>query len=166
MALHLIVANETAEDLDETFVQRLREAARHTVAEEGLPAELEIGLTLADDGALQQLNEQYRGVDEATDVLSFPLFERDELERFRMDPAAFPERPALLGDVVISLPTARRQAVEYGHSLLREVVFLFVHGLLHLLGYDHDEEGARRQMRAREEAILYAVGLPREGPTP
>ena len=125
------------------------------------PVEVEIGLILVDDEAIAQLNEQYRAVAGPTDVLSFPMWTRDELEDVRAVPQNYPERPVLLGDVVISVETARRQAEEYGHSLGREMAFLLVHGVLHLLGYEHDDEQSRAEMRAREEAVLAATGWSR-----
>jgi len=103
-----------------------------------------------DDAYIQGLNQQYRGIDAPTDVLSFAMQEGEP----------FPEEGELiLGDVVISLETARRQASEYGHSLAREVAYLAVHGVLHLLGYDHGGEDDRRVMRNKEEEILARLNL-------
>lgn len=139
----------------------LHDAAAVALANERMPGDVEIGLTFVDDEEMAALNEQYRGIDAATDVLSFPLFDRAEIARLRADPDAFPERPLLLGDVVISTATAARQADEYSHTYEREIAFLFVHGLLHLLGYDHDDEPSRRTMRQAEEAVLATVGVRR-----
>ncbi|MBO8141428.1 MAG: rRNA maturation RNase YbeY [Firmicutes bacterium] len=128
-----------------------------------MPSWAEVSVTFVDDSAIRELNRDYRGKDAATDVLSFPLWEPDDIRLIREDPRRFPERPLPLGDVVISLETAARQAEEYGHSLGREVAFLCVHGVLHLLGYDHEDDAGRHLMRAREESILSAAGWPREG---
>ncbi|MBC7105307.1 MAG: rRNA maturation RNase YbeY, partial [Firmicutes bacterium] len=103
---------------------------------------------------IRRLNREFRGVDEPTDVLSFPMHERDP-------GAANGEAQLLLGDVVISLERAYRQALAYGHSLHREVAYLTVHGLLHLLGYDHDSPDSRQSMRAREEEVLAKLNLGR-----
>ena len=99
-------------------------------------------------------------MDGPTDVLSFPMWTREQLSEMRLVPDKYPERPLLLGDVVISLETARRQADEYGHSFGRELAFLLVHGVLHLLGYEHDNDHPL-EMRKREEAVLAATGWPR-----
>lgn len=128
---------------------------------ERLPEDVEFGLTFVGDEAMRALNATHRDVDAVTDVLSFPLFTADEVQRLQDDPDAFPERPILLGDVVIAVDTAVRQAAEYGHGYERELAFLFVHGLLHLLGYEHGDEPSRRRMRTAEEAILADVGATR-----
>ncbi|MBP1765021.1 MAG: metalloprotease ybeY [Firmicutes bacterium] len=116
----------------------------------------EVSLVLADDAYIQELNCHYRGKDMPTDVLSFALNEGEEPEIFDG-----PEEN-LLGDIIISLETAERQAVDYGHSIERELAFLTIHGLLHLLGYDHEQEEQRRVMRAEEERILSIIGLSRD----
>ncbi len=117
----------------------------------------EVGITLADDTYLQELNRNYRGIDAPTDVLSFALDEAGEGE-----PGYEQAGPELLGDVIISVERAAAQAEEYGHSLRREMAYLAVHGLLHLLGYDHDgpEQGA--QMRRTEEEILAGHNMANE----
>ncbi len=157
----LVIVNESSLDLDGEQEQALAQVAWEAVSSEFDPDIVEIGLTLVDDEAIAALNEQYRGVEGPTDVLSFPLWTREQLKEASVDPEKFPERPLLLGDVVISVETARRQAEEYGHSFGRELAFLLVHGVLHLLGYDHDDDESRAQMRAREEAVLEATGWPR-----
>ncbi len=117
-----------------------------------------ISLTFAAPEEIRELNRRYRQVDSVTDVLSFPQFETvDEM------PAA---GEIELGDVVICTERAKEQAVAYGHSLRRELVYLFVHSVLHLLGYDHVEPAAQREMRRREERVMEALGLPREAETP
>lgn len=115
----------------------------------------EVSVLLADDEFIRQLNRDYRGKDMATDVLSFALEEGEEPEIFDGPPEK------LLGDIIISLETAVRQADEFGHSTEREVAYLAVHGLLHLLGYDHELEQDREQMRSQEEKILTALHLSR-----
>lgn len=124
------------------------------LVQEGYQTGAEVSLVLVDDQYIHQLNLQYRGIDAPTDVLSFAL--EDGLPT-----AAIPGEEPVLGDVVVSLPAARRQAADYGHDFRREVAFLTVHGVLHLLGYDHDTETGRQLMRAREEAALVDVGLTR-----
>ena len=124
----------------------------------------EINVLLTNDKGIHQINLDMREVDRATDVLSFPMFDlepgvppEDEDE---LDPATglLP-----LGDMVISLERAEAQAQEFGHSLQRELCYLTVHSVLHLLGYDHMDEGPMKaQMRGREEAILGGLGITRE----
>lgn len=115
----------------------------------------EVSIVLADDAYIQELNCHYRGKDMPTDVLSFALNEGDEPEIIDG-----PEEN-LLGDIIISLETAQRQAVDYGHSLEREIAFLTIHGFLHLLGYDHEKEDQRQVMRGEEERLLDLIGLSR-----
>jgi probable rRNA maturation factor len=113
----------------------------------------EVSVALVDDPQIHELNREYRGVDRPTDVLSFASEEA---------PAAT-EAPAPLGDVIVSLETAWRQAAEYGHSPEREVGYLVAHGILHLLGFDHEDEAGREEMRRLEEAALASLALVREG---
>lgn len=129
----------------------MEDIARIALSENGLPRETEISLTLCSDEEIHQLNKQWRSVDAPTDVLSFPLLEADEVE-------ADPDEEILLGDIVISLDRAAAQAQDFGHSLERELLYLFAHGVLHLLGYDHLEETEQVEMRSVEESLLSAVG--------
>lgn len=122
----------------------------------GVSPQAEVGVVFADDAYIRELNRDYRGIDAATDVLSFALDEGEE-PAVQGGPAE-----ALLGDIVISLETAERQAAEFGHGLEREMAYLTVHGMLHLVGYDHEEESAKAEMRRQEEKILAALGIVRE----
>lgn len=114
----------------------------------------ELSITLTDDEHIHALNREYRGVDRATDVLSFAFRESDE-------PEVVNEAFEVLGEVVISLERARAQAQEFGHSFLREVIFLEVHGLLHLLGYDHMQDDERQEMEAEQRFIMGKLGIGR-----
>jgi probable rRNA maturation factor len=109
-----------------------------------------LSLSLVNDDSIRSLNQQYRGKDAATDVLSFPL----------EDETASAPRERLLGDVVISVDTARRQADAYAAPLQREIYRLLIHGLLHLKGHDHEEAGERRVMRREERRLADAIALP------
>ena len=143
-------------DLDPVWLERLNAILPLYAEQEGLPDELVIGLTFCDDDAIRAINKEYRGIDRATDVLSFPLYERDdEIELLEGELAPF-------GDIVLSVPHAQAQAAEYGHSVEREVCYLVVHGLMHLAGYDHIEPDDKVEMRAEEEALLNAVGVTRD----
>ena len=117
----------------------------------------EVDITIVDDEEIHQLNRDYRNVDRPTDVLSFALDEDDEDE-----PELLEGQLHLLGDIIISAETATRQAEEFGHGLEREIVYLAVHGLLHLLGYDHMVEEDKVIMRAKEEEALRAINLAEE----
>lgn len=121
----------------------------------GLEDRAEVSVTFVDDAAIHALNREHRQKDRPTDVLSFPQFEPDE--EFPPEPIPFS-----LGDVVVSVDTASRQAEEYGHSFEREVGFLLAHGLLHLLGYDHETPDEEAEMRDKQRELLGAVGLGRE----
>ncbi|MGI9860793.1 rRNA maturation RNase YbeY [Moorella naiadis] len=143
--------------LDEELLAALRRVLAAAAAAAGVTGNTEVALTLVDDAAIQELNRNYRGVDAPTDVLSFALEEAGAAEPVYYDPGV----DRLLGDIVISVPTAVRQAGEYGHSLARELAFLAVHGFLHLLGYDHGTADAAAAMEERQEAILAEAGLSR-----
>ncbi len=144
--------------------RHLRRCIRAALDAEGVHVPCEINVLVTDDETIRAINKQTREVDCATDVLSFPMFE------YR--PGEFPEDVSKdldpetgllpLGDMVISLERAEAQAREFGHSVKRETGYLTIHSVLHLLGYDHLDEGPmKRQMRAREEKILADVVLPR-----
>ena len=139
---------------EEDMTELMEEAAALILEDEGVRAdEAEISVTFVTDEEIRELNAQFRGIDRATDVLSFPQFE---------DVQDIPdEGPAVLGDVVISLERARAQAEEFGHSEKRETIYLFVHSILHLLGYDHMEEDEKKEMRAAEEKTMEKLGLVR-----
>lgn len=136
---------------------------------EGIYASLgyQVGLLLTDDAGIADINRLQRGVDRPTDVLSFPSVHypsgtaRGNNKRLRreIDPET---GRAYLGDIVISLPRARAQAKSYGHSFLREMAFLFAHGMLHLLGYDHETQVQRAAMRQMEDKIMEETGINRE----
>jgi len=147
----VLVSNLQAEvELEDEMYDLIVEAVNCALKTEGYGEEAEVSVVFVDDAYIQGLNQQYRGIDAPTDVLSFAMQEGEP----------FPEEGELiLGDVVISLETARRQASEYGHSLAREVAYLAVHGVLHLLGYDHGGEDDRRVMRNKEEEILARLNL-------
>jgi probable rRNA maturation factor len=120
-----------------------------------LPAtrDYRLGVHLVDDTTIQALNAEHRSIHTPTDVLSFPLVSSDFVTP--------PNEPVHLGDVVVSYPRAVAQAEEYGHSVDRELAYLVAHGVLHVLGYDHEEESERLRMRHREEEALGPLGFTR-----
>ena len=141
----------------------LRQALRYTIRMEKPKDFVELTLSFVDLEEMLQLNQEYRGIPAPTDVLSF-VFEDLAGESGFLHYADLTHRP--LGDIVIAMPAAIQQAYTYGHSVQREIVFLAVHGTLHLLGYDHgdteDDEGLNRMIELQEK-VLNAVGLPRTG---
>lgn len=121
-----------------------------TLQEKTVTKDGEVSIALVDNEYIHELNRKYRDKDKATDVLTFP-----------MDDLAAEEEYVVLGDIIISLEKAREQAEDYGHSLERELAFLTVHGVLHLLGYDHEEESARELMEKEQDNILGLLAISR-----
>ena len=134
----------------------LRRACTAVLVQEGFNRPAEVGVRFVDGAEIRRLNRQHRNIDESTDVLSFPLGENGIYD---INPGT---GAMLLGDIVISLPRATEQARLYGHSLQRELAFLTVHSMLHLLGYHHEAGGLESvRMREKEEHVLMQLGLPR-----
>ena len=134
----------------------VKKAVRMTLEAEGIPVTCIVSVMLTDEEGIRQVNREFRDIDRATDVLSFPLNELQpgafEAEDCEQDPET---GAVLLGDMMISVPRCEAQGEEFGHGYEREVMYLAVHSTLHLLGYDHMDEGEqKRQMRAREKAIM------------
>lgn len=120
----------------------------------------EVALTFVDDAQIHELNRTYRGIDRPTDVLSFAMLEEGDGEiELTFEEGDAPQE--MLGDIIISVERAQAQSDDYGHSLEREIGFLFVHGFLHLIGYDHEDEASEKEMFAKQEAILSKAGLTR-----
>ncbi len=148
---------ETEESKD--FACILGQVADAAAKDELKRDDFEISVTVTDGATIRVINAEHRGVDKETDVLSFPLWDRNSGE----EPFVNPETDnIMLGDIVISLPRVKEQAEEYGHSMRREAAYLCVHGTLHLLGYDHMQDDEKAVMRRREEEILSALKLTRE----
>lgn len=139
--MEVLITND--QELIEIDLDFIKAVALEIMKYEGSPENSQLSMVFCDDDAIKDINKEYRGKDEATDVLSFPM----ELENF------VPEI-RMLGDIVISTDTAKRQAEEFKHSVLTEIVILMIHGLLHLHGYDHIEEEDCKKMRPREAEIL------------
>ena len=123
----------------------------------------QISITFTDDEDIRMINKEHRGIDSPTDVLSFPMLEFDADGNISEDECEYDGDRIVLGDIVINMERAAKQAEEYGHSFLREVAFLTAHSMLHLLGYDHvdDEEGERLMIHKQNE-ILNSLGFKRE----
>ena len=155
----IYVANQTrGSGLDARALRSLVERLLAEIGEAGSS----VSLTLVRDPAMRELNQAHRGKDAPTDVLSFPLFAPETFDRRgRTRPlarAAGPER--MLGDIVVSVDTAARQAADYDAPLEREIERLLIHGVLHLAGHDHIEPGERRAMEAEERRLARAIGMP------
>lgn len=117
---------------------------------------LYINIILTTPENIKQINKQYRNIDSETDVLSFPMFEKDEIEKIDNN------IEEVLGDIVVSIERVEEQAKEYEHSFTRELAYMIVHGFYHIMGYDHIEEEDKKQMRKKEEVILNKLNINRE----
>ncbi len=137
-------------------VSWLKAIAEQVLVSERADPGVEMGLVIARQGRVKQLNKTYLGRDEPTDVLAFSMLEERDATRHQPFVTA-PDGIAHLGEVIISYPQAVKQAGEHHHSVKREVAILIIHGILHLLGYDHDTLEPKRLMSAREAAILSSV---------
>ena len=155
-------------DVDPAWLSLIQTAADAALLAEGVTLPCAVSIRLCDDEAICEVNREYRGIDRATDVLSFPTVaypagitagRADKLLRREFDDEL---DACMLGDLILSVPHVLAQAAEYGHSPEREAAYLTVHGLCHLMGYDHMEEDDRRRMRAMEEKILSSIGMARE----
>ena len=143
--------------------EHIRRAVLAALKSEGVDVPCIVEVCVTDDEAIRRTNLETRAVDRPTDVLSFPMFELSPGEKPRPDWADPDTDKVLLGDMMLSLERARAQAAESGHSPEREVCYLAVHSVLHLLGYDHMDEGPMKaQMREHEEAILGRLGITRK----
>ena len=119
-----------------------------------------ITITFTTPEEIRKINKKYRKIDRATDVLSFPMFEKEELEN-KINSQDF-EYEDVLGDIIISIDRVKEQAEEYGHSFEREFAYMIVHGFYHLMGYDHIKEEDKAIMRPKEEKVLNKLGITRE----
>lgn len=153
----VVISNRQKEVKIPTGIRLLvRRCCNAALKEEKFTEDAEIAVSFVDNKEIQELNAKYRGKDIPTDVLSFPLGEDGKYDRNQETGAL------LLGDIVISLPKAVEQANFYGHSLQREIGFLTVHSMFHLLGYDHENGGIEAvRMREKEETVLTMLGIPR-----
>lgn len=154
--IRVIITNKQKEVKIPTGVRMLvRRCCNAVLRMENFNSSAEISVIFVDNNQIKELNKQYRDKDVETDVLSFPMGEDG---KFDEDPTTGAK---ILGDIVISMEKAIEQANKYGHSMQREVGYLTAHSMLHLLGYDHEENGIGRvRMREKEEAVMKQLGLP------
>ncbi|MBU5675677.1 rRNA maturation RNase YbeY [Alkaliphilus sp. MSJ-5] len=152
--MELLIDNrQNKYEVKEQLIELLEKAVEACLLYENWDIDYEVSLSLVDNNEIKELNSIYRGKDYATDVLSFPLVDEDQ---------AIDLKEKLLGDIVISVEKAEEQAKEYNHSFEREMGFLVVHSMFHLMGYDHDTSEDTKDMRYREEAVLSSLNLIRK----
>lgn len=162
---HEIYFDSDLEEPTQGYEALITKVIHAALEAEGVTVNCEVDVLFTDDEGIHQINLEQRGVDSPTDVLSFPMFTFEPGipptgETAQLDPGS---ELLPLGDMVLNLDRAREQAVEFGHSVEREFAYLTVHSILHLLGYDHLDDGPmQRQMRGREEAILGQLGITRD----
>lgn len=157
-SVKVYISNRQKEEKIPTGIRLLIRRCCHATLElENITHNCEVSVSFLNDEQIKQLNSEFRNKDKSTDVLSFPLGCDGKFD-INADTGAY-----MLGDIVISVPTAIKQAKLYGHSLRREIGFLTVHSMLHLLGYDHEDDGMEAlKMREKEEMILNTLGLRRD----
>ena len=156
MSLEIDFLDEINE-LSEHEINEIEKLLNYTAKKENVQEGSELSVTFVSNERIQEINREYRDKDRPTDVISFALEEMGEGELEIVGEGI----PRVLGDIIISIPKAREQAEEYNHSFMRELGFLAVHGLLHLLGYDHMNEQDEKQMFDRQKEILDGYGLGR-----
>ena len=150
-------------DIKENIIygETVKKVLEKCFQEEGLEnSNLLITVTFTTPENIRKINKEYRNIDKATDVLSFPMFERDEIQNM-IKKQEF-EHEDMLGDLVISVEKVKEQAEEYGHSFERELSYMLVHGFYHLMGYDHIKEDDKKEMRPKEEKILSDLKISRD----
>lgn len=139
--------------LDQDIMDKVKAVILGVLAYEGYDDDYEVSLSFVSNDEIREINRDYRKIDKVTDVLSFPMYDGEEVD---VDFGAIS-----LGDIVVSIERASDQAKDFCHSLEREVCFLVCHSMFHLLGYDHMEEEEAKEMRAKEEAVLSQLGITR-----
>lgn len=162
--VEFIIENECGDNVvSDALIDELKRVCEKIMENEECNFDAEISFTFTDNERIREINNEYRGIDRATDVLSFPMLEFDEGEtdaEFETE-----EGLVMLGDIVISVERAREQAKEFNHSLRRELAFLTAHSMLHLLGYDHvDDEEGEKAMIAKQNEALNGLGIDRDAP--
>lgn len=150
-------------DLEENkkYEETIKKVVEKCYEEENLTkSKMIITITLTTPENIKKINKEYRNIDRATDVLSFPMFEKEELTKKIKNQEFMHED--ILGDIIISIEKVEEQAKEYGHSFERELSYIVVHGFYHLMGYDHMTEEEKTEMRKKEDVILNALNITRE----
>ena len=154
MNIDFVFDNEV-ENFDNNYDQDFTAIIEQALKTLGIEDDVEVSCVLVDDERIHEINREYRHIDRSTDVISFAMEDNDQFNVEGM--------PRTLGDIFISVDHAKKQAEEYGHSLRREMCFLFTHGILHLLGYDHMTDEQEKEMFGLQDQILGALSIEREG---
>lgn len=164
----LIDNRQSKIEVTEELEDKMKEIIEYSLKEECVNVPYEISIIFVDNKEIKEINNDMRGIDNATDVLSFPMleFEKDKYFKdiyvnYEFMPYELNEGRLVLGDMALSLERAKEQSIEYGHSFIREVMYLVVHSILHLLGYDHMEDDDKKIMRKREEDIMQKFNITR-----
>ena len=139
-------------EIDYYFKLVIRRAVSAVLEYEGIEGDMSVSVTLTDNDHIHKLNKKFRGVDRHTDVLSFPMYERDELDEMIIEGGVLE-----LGDIVISIERAHEQALEIGNTFLEEIAFLTVHSMLHLLGYDHERSSEDDELQCRVQKTIVSA---------
>lgn len=153
----VLIDNRTNWQLEKQYESVIYLAVEESLLFERFEKECEISVSIVDNKEIQQINQQFRNINHPTDVLSFPQLTFEENEK----PETNEKGEILLGDIILSIEKAKSQAQEYGHVLKREIAFLTVHSMLHLLGYDHMTEQEEKEMFDKQEKILEKMNIPR-----
>lgn len=154
MNIDFVFDNEV-ENFENNYEQDFTAIIEQALKTLGIEDDVEVSCVLVDDERIHEINREYRRIDRSTDVISFAMEDNDQFYVEGM--------PRTLGDIFISVDHAKKQAEEYGHSLRREMCFLFTHGILHLLGYDHMTDEQEKEMFGLQDQILGALSIEREG---
>lgn len=154
MNIDFVLDNEV-ENFENNYEQDFTAIIEQALKTLGIEDDVEVSCVLVDDERIHEINREYRHIDRSTDVISFAMEDNDQFYVEGM--------PRTLGDIFISVDHAKKQAEEYGHSLRREMCFLFTHGILHLLGYDHMTDEQEKEMFGLQDQILGALSIEREG---
>lgn len=154
MNIDFVFDNEV-ENFENNYEQDFTAIIEQALKTLGIEDDVEVSCVLVDDERIHEINREYRHIDRSTDIISFAMEDNDQFYVEGM--------PRTLGDIFISVDHAKKQAEEYGHSLRREMCFLFTHGILHLLGYDHMTDEQEKEMFGLQDQILGALSIEREG---
>lgn len=154
MNIDFVFDNEV-ENFENNYEQDFTAIIEQALKTLGIEDDVEVSCVLVDDERIHEINREYRHIDRSTDVISFAMEDNDQFYVEGM--------PRTLGDIFISVDHAKKQAEEYGHSLKREMCFLFTHGILHLLGYDHMTDEQEKEMFGLQDQILGALNIERKG---
>ena len=153
----VLIDNRTEDEVTKELEYVIEKIVEDSLAYEEFDEKCEISVSIVRDEEIREINKQFRNIDNPTDVLSFPQLTFEEGEMADVNE----NEEIILGDIIISLERAKAQAVEYGHSLKREIAFLTAHSMLHLMGYDHMELEEEEEMFAKQKKILEKAGIPR-----